>query len=363
MNMLCRRWHGLAGDATGYQGALRSPPDSALPQNAGVFWPSVCHIATARPYVGRLLTREPTDRHDNQIADPAVADLNPGGSTHVVSTRCEYFSLDTAAAARKEGVEMAKRKKLFITGAAGTVGTALRKHLRDRFDYRLLFHSTVPQDVGSADEVVVSDVSSFEAMLEASEGVDVIVHLALARTRREMPRAQRAQLTFEVDMKGTYNLLEAARINGISTVVFASTNHVTGMNEKAGIRSHPAMPLRPDGLYGAGKAFGEALGRYYVDGHGLRVFCLRIANFNGRDEPGRLYEPGQSRWLSPRDLAQLVWRCIEATDLQWGIFYGVSKGGEQKWDLSNAKELLGYDPQDDGSATEHRIKYAPTQGR
>ena len=129
------------------------------------------------------------------------------------------------------------------------------------------------------------------------------------------------------------------------------------MNEKEGILSHPDMPVRPDSIYGAGKAFGEALGRYYADAHSLRVFCLRIANFNGRDEPGRYYEPGYSRWLSPRDLAQLTRRCIEAKELNWGIFYGVSRGAELKWDLSNARDLLGYEPEDDGSALEHRQKY------
>ena len=40
---------------------------------------------------------------------------------------------------------MSSRKKLFITGAAGLVGSALRLHLRDRYDFRLLFHRTIPE--------------------------------------------------------------------------------------------------------------------------------------------------------------------------------------------------------------------------
>jgi uronate dehydrogenase len=256
---------------------------------------------------------------------------------------------------------MPERKKLFITGAAGRVGAALCAHLRDRYALRLLFHSNIPGDVPPGDETVVSDMTDFPAMLEATKGVDAIVHLALSAWGRQGTmrlEAHRARLTFDVDMKGTYNLFEAARINGVPTVVYASTNHVTGVNEKEGLISRPDQPVRPDSIYGVGKAFGEALGRCYVDIHGLRVFCLRIANFNGRDEPGRYYEPGQSRWLSPRDLAQLTWRCIEAEDLNWGIFYGVSQGAESKWDLGNAKELLGYEPQDDGSALKFRRMYS-----
>ncbi|MBC7236633.1 MAG: NAD(P)-dependent oxidoreductase [Chloroflexi bacterium] len=251
-----------------------------------------------------------------------------------------------------------KRKKVLITGAAGTVGTALRKHLRDRYDLRLLFHSRVPDDIAPEDEIAISDVANYAAMIEVTEGVDVIVHLALAGALHGRPRAEIAQQTFDVDMKGTYHIYEAARVNKVSTVIYASTNHVTGINEQLGIRSHPDMPVRPDSIYGAGKAFGEALGRYYADVHGLRVFCLRIANFNGKDEPGRYYEPGKSRWLSPRDLAQLVWRCIETEGLNWGIFYGVSRGAEEKWDIANARELLGYEPQDDGSEERFRRMYA-----
>ena len=81
--------------------------------------------------------------------------------------------------------------------------------------------------------------------------------------------------------------------------MYASTNHVTGLNEQDGLLSKPYEPVRPDSIYGAGKAFGEALGRYYADRHDIRVHCLRIANFNGKDEPGRFYKKGKSRWLSP----------------------------------------------------------------
>jgi nucleoside-diphosphate-sugar epimerase len=274
-----------------------------------------------------------------------------------VARRQDFQSIVASYSKRER---MPKRKKLFVTGAAGRVGSALCQHLRDRYDLRLLYHSTIPENVPAEDEIVVSDVTDFPAMLEATEGIDVIVHLALSAWGHRgfmMLEARRARLTFDVDIKGTYHLFEAARINSVPTVIYASTNHVTGINEKEGILSHPDLPVRPDSIYGAGKAFGEALGRYYVDVHGLRVFCLRIANFNGRDEPGRHYEPGQSRWLSPRDLAQLTWRCIEADDLNWGIFYGVSRGAEAKWDISNAQELLGYEPEDDGSALMYRQRY------
>jgi uronate dehydrogenase len=248
------------------------------------------------------------------------------------------------------------KKKVLITGAAGVVGAALRRHLGDRYAYRLLFHATVPE-VATGDEVVVGDVADFESVLEATTGVDAVVHLALARVERHMTAARRARNTIDVDVRGVYHVYEAARLNRVPAVVFASTNHVTGLYEQDGLVAHPDSPVRPDSIYGAGKAFGEALGRLYADRHGVRVYCLRIANFNGRDEPGRRYEPGRSRWLSPRDLAQLVWRCIEAERVPFGIFYGISGGAEQKWDLANAREVLGYAPEDDGSLPHWRDRY------
>jgi uronate dehydrogenase len=245
---------------------------------------------------------------------------------------------------------MVHRKKLLVTGAAGKIGTVIRRHLRDRYDFRLVCRQSIPEDLRPEDEVLVADVSDMKAMVDAADGVDAIVHLAIRRWRGMSPE-DTVQATFETDMKGSYHIYEAARLKAVPAVVYASTNHVTGYYEKEGLVSHPDTPVRPDSIYGAGKAFGEALGRFYSDHHGLRVICLRIANFGNEEVPGRRYEPGQSRWLSPRDLVQLVWRSIEAEHVRFGIFYGVSGGSHLKWDLSNARDLLGYEPQDDGTSS------------
>jgi nucleoside-diphosphate-sugar epimerase len=265
--------------------------------------------------------------------------------------------MDESGAQREAGT----RQRVLITGAGGVVGTALRRHLGDGYDYRLFYYDALPE-LGEGDQAVRGDIADFGTVLEATAGVDVIVHLALAKVGRHVTWAERARNTVEVDMRGLYNVYEAARLNKVAAVVFASSNHATGLYEQDGEISRPDSPLRPDSIYGAGKAFGEALGRLYADRHGVRVYCIRIANFNGKDEPGRRYEPGLARWLSPRDLGQLVGRCIAAEHVRFGIFYGVSRGGEKKWDLSNAREILGYDPVDDGSLPEWRARY-PEPGR
>ena len=249
-----------------------------------------------------------------------------------------------------------KRKRILITGAGGRVGHALRKHLKDRYDFRLLDVRPI-EDAERGDQVVVADTADFEQMLEATRGVDAIAHLAIGWEARGGTRAALARKTIDVDIRGLYNVYECARANKVGCVVFASTNHVTGINEEEKIVSRPELPVRPDGIYGAGKAFGEALGRYYADRMGVRVYCIRIANFNGKDEPGRDYAPGENRWLSPRDAAELWARCIEAEHIPFGIFYGVSRGAGKKWDLTSNKEVLGWEPQDDGTLPEFRALY------
>lgn len=236
------------------------------------------------------------------------------------------------------------RKRVLITGAAGTIGTVLRQAFRGKYRLRLMTHQT-PLTPEGDEQVVAGDIANFEAMLELTQDVDAVVHLALARSRGAT-RAQNHQSILETDLKGIYHVYECSRLNGVKAVVFASTNHVTGMYERDGLPCHPDQPVRPDGLYGASKAFGEALGRYYSDQFGLRVYCLRIGSVNRQDAP-----PPRPRflstWISHRDLAHLVECCLEAENVPWGIFYGISDNTRKYWDITNARELIGYQPQDD----------------
>lgn len=244
-----------------------------------------------------------------------------------------------------------------ITGGTGPVGLAIRRALAEEYSFRI-FDVVAPQHQAVDDELILGDAADYATLVEAAKGVDAIIHLARASVKLgSTTQAQRAQKTFQTDMPSTWNALEAARINGVGSVIYASSNHVTGLHESEGAVSGPDSAVRPDGMYGAGKAFGEAIGRYYSETQGVRVYCLRIANFNGKDEPGKYYAPGYSRWLSPRDLGQLTRLCLEADQIRFGIFYGVSNGSEKKFDINNARELLGYAPEDDGSAESWRAKY------
>ena len=232
------------------------------------------------------------------------------------------------------------RKNLLITGAAGGVGRVLREGLKDR--YRLRLHDRAPLSATAGEEIFVGDVTQLDHMVEVVDGIEAIVHLG-GNPNLDAPW----DAVLEANIRGTYTVFEAARRSGVKRIVFASTNHVTGFYEQEGVYTRPDMPCRPDSLYGVSKAFGEHLGRHYVDRFGLSVICLRIGTFQPEASVrNRGDDRILSTWLSHRDAVQLIRRSIEAESVTFGIYYGISNNRRAYWDIQNAREDLGYDPED-----------------
>ncbi len=248
--------------------------------------------------------------------------------------------------------------RVLVTGAEGTIGTAVREHLGGRYELTSL--TLTPQEFPSH----VADIADLEAIRPAFENIDAVVHLA-ASPSLETPWDD----VLHNNIVGTYNVFEAARQAGVSRVVFASSNHTVGMYELDGApalyapddgRSYDhTVELRPDSLYGVSKVYGEALGRMYMERYGLRVFCLRIGAVRANDDPTAptanplidLDSEGRRNrlravWLSKRDCAELIAACLDVEDVSWAVVYGVSGNPRRFWDLDHARELLGWDPQD-----------------
>ena len=252
-------------------------------------------------------------------------------------------------------------KKVLITGAEGTIGTALREDYGDRYEFSGI--TLTPQDFPST----VADISDLDAIQPAFEGMDAVVHLA-ASVQVTAPWED----IHKNNVVGTYNVYEAARRAGVECVVFASSNHAVGGYEVEGAPAIYAMDdprqidttvqIRPDSYYGVSKAFGEAMGRYYVDAFGLRVFCLRIGWVRADDDPHPAVKTGsdwldlptdddfygrlRTIWLSKRDCSQLIARCLDADHINYGIYFGMSDNPRKFWSLDNARDEIGYEPQD-----------------
>lgn len=281
--------------------------------------------------------------------------------------------------------------RILITGANGTVGNAILSELGDRDDYE--FTCLDIEDHPERD-TVVADITDYEDIRPHFEGQDAVIHLAAA-AELSVPW----DTVNDVNINGLYNVLQAAADAEVENFIFASSIHTVGMYE---IELCPEIydpeydlsvshedPPRPDSFYGVSKVFGEAMGRQFVENkanplgelhpvyetnrrdfptsfYSLRILTILEEQY---DHPYGLAETGvdegwwerdsesydlmvdrmKCTWFSHRDLGQLVSLCLEDDSVDFDIFWGVS-GNEASWvDLDHTRDVLGYEPEDDGS--------------
>jgi UDP-glucose 4-epimerase len=127
-------------------------------------------------------------------------------------------------------------------------------------------------------DLIVGDCGDPEVSSRALEGVDVVVHLA------SNPDIARAVTEPEIDFSSgtllTNSVVEAARTQGVNTIVYASGSGVYGDLGDLEIPEDHG-PLRPVSTYGASKLAGEALVCAYSHMFGLRGRAFRFANVVG----------------------------------------------------------------------------------
>jgi uronate dehydrogenase len=226
-------------------------------------------------------------------------------------------------------------ERVLLTGAAGKVGSCLRAGLRDDLrELRLSDLAPISPEAPSETDAP-ADLRDFAAVCRAVDGVEAVVHLGGVPVERPFEEIAGPNL------HGVFHVFEAARRAGVRRVVFASSNHATGFYPTSQ-RLTGTEPVRPDGLYGASKAYGEALGRMYADRFGLEVISVRIGSMTG----GEPTEPRQlCTWLSPGDAVRLFAACLTARDVGYAVVYGASANTRGWWDLGPAR-ALGYEPRD-----------------
>ena len=225
-------------------------------------------------------------------------------------------------------------ERLLLTGAAGALGQALRERLKA--NCRVLRLSD-RQDFGPAqtqEEVMLADLANADAMLTLLQGVDAVVHLGGMSTEGPFGPILQANIV------GMVNLYEAARKQGVTRVVFASSNHVTGFYKQSETITADDPPW-PDGMYGLSKAFGEDLARLYFDRYGIETACVRIGSSFPEPKDRRML----ATWLSYDDLHRLVTACLTTPVLGHTIIFGMSNNAVTWWDNSRARHV-GYVAQD-----------------
>jgi uronate dehydrogenase len=226
-------------------------------------------------------------------------------------------------------------KKIVLTGAAGSLGSALREPLARLCEQLLSVDiKEAPQGLAANETWAVADCAEMDQVAPLLEGAEMVVHFAAIPDERSFEELLRPNFL------ASYVIWEAAHKAGARRVVYASSVHAVGMHETAaGIDTD--APHRPDTFYGLSKCFTEDLARLYWEKRGLESVCCRI--FSGTETPQNPRALGT--WLSRGDLVRMVEAAVTTPTTGFCVVYGISNNDRAP--VSNAKvSFLGYRPRD-----------------
>ena len=278
---------------------------------------------------------------------------------------------------------MPDKLKVLITGASGYIASQMLKTYRDRYDLTLI--DAVNTDAGGevVDGVEVVDLidpdrSRYERYFA---GQDALIHLAYKRSSPggvygdAVPQIDRFPTEHE-NVQMANNVYRCAFDAGLKRIVVASSNHAADWYEHALIHNRKKEMVFPeelplsDNFYGWAKAAYELLAYPYACGafgRKLEVVQVRIGNPRETDADALLanaddshggsgqstYKRGLGAHFSERDLQQLFAKAIETPNIEnehgvpWLIVYGISANTRAFWSLETARNVLGYEPEDD----------------
>lgn len=256
------------------------------------------------------------------------------------------------------------KRRVLLTGASGTIAGQLLPALRERYDLRLVDVRATDRTGAEVEGVEVVDLTAVtpDALTELCDGVDTVVHCGYVR-----PAGEPSYASERLNVDLTHKVYEAAVAGGVRRVVCASTNQASKFYEQAWYarqidRVGPEDYPRPDTFYGWAKVAYESLGFLYACGSigrplenvQVRIVAPReIDAADFADRPLAHYLRDIAGYVSPEDLQRLFVASIETDDITdrfgvpFQIFYGVSDNARTFWSITNAREVVGYAPQDD----------------
>lgn len=173
-----------------------------------------------------------------------------------------------------------------ITGGCGFIGSHLAEHLValgaqvtiiDNLSTGSMNHI---QHLANHLRLVTEDITNLDACIHAFGGAQIVFHLA-ARTQ-VADSLVNTHLYQDVNIKGTYTVLEAARKTGVKRVVFSSSAAVYGPQQGMCAEDNQCAPVS---VYGYSKQLGELLCRQYTELFDVQTVILRYFNAYGPRQP------------------------------------------------------------------------------
>lgn len=166
-------------------------------------------------------------------------------------------------------------KKILITGADGFLGSHLSKRLLDEGCEVYGIDNT-----GNGGRIERCDVGNFSEVFGIMKKInpELVIHLAAVLPKEKIEES----LYYQVNAKGTYNILSAMKKIGIKKIIFTSTMNVYGNPEHLPVDEK--HPLAPTNTYGLTKLMAESLCKFFSDYYGIKTVVLRFSGIFG---PGR----------------------------------------------------------------------------
>jgi UDP-glucose 4-epimerase len=176
---------------------------------------------------------------------------------------------------------MVNARSVLVTGGAGFVGATLVRQLVDRGHSVRVFDNYSTGDPGQLAgvdaELVEGDIRDVAALDAALTGIQGVVHLAAAGS--VVMSVEDPVPNFDVNVVGTFRVLDAGRRAGLERIVLASTGGALIGNATPPV-SESSLP-RPISPYGASKLAGEGYACAFAHAYGLSTVALRFANVYG----------------------------------------------------------------------------------
>jgi UDP-glucose 4-epimerase len=257
---------------------------------------------------------------------------------------------------------MSGRQKILITGGAGQIGTLIARDLMTDHEVKAL---DIQEPKGREVEFIRADLRDLTRLKEVTRGVDCIIHLAAYSRERSIPSYPEG---WEVNCTSTFNVFEAAAVNGVKKVIFASSICATGVLTWAcanhSIDYFPIdenHPCRPQDLYGTSKLIGENVAWMYSKRCETRFIGLRMATVWFQKEQGidsttewiiNTYVKDPAAWaaipstekrrfalkdlpwqyVDARDVVQAFRLSFENDDIKYGIFNIGAEDTPSSWE-------------------------------
>lgn len=243
-------------------------------------------------------------------------------------------------------------EKIVCTGGSGRLGVTVTEDLRTRCALTVL---DVKPTSAPGVHYVNASITDFAALKESFRGQDAVVHLAAIPNPRTAP----ADVTFNTNVQGTWNVLQAAEDAGVRRVVVASSDASLGLHYNPpgyGPQYLPideSHPLRPIEFYSLSKEVTEAICRCYANRGKLEVLAIRPTHIVFPPEYPELEARGADvqnyhlwTYVSPEDVAQGFRLALEVAKAPYQAFYiSAAEGLNTRPTLDMLRERYGQLPE------------------